>query len=80
MRADNLSVQCPDDDCADIVRDRDTTGRYFPVSTNDMVYIFDADVLHIFKVRLTEAEDDLPLITAESTIQSILQEYRLFAC
>lgn len=57
---------------------RSDSGAYVPVSTDGAVYIFNGDELHTFKVTLTENFDDLPSITEQSTIASILADYRRF--
>jgi hypothetical protein len=66
------------DDCSNTVLVRSETGAYVPVSTDGAVYIFEEDALHTFRVTLTENGDDLPLITEQSTIASIIADYRRF--
>ena len=66
------------DNYTDTLHVRSKTGVYVPVSTDGVVYIFEGDDLHSFRVRLTEAGDDLPLITEQSTIPSIMAAYRRF--
>jgi len=66
------------DDYTEMLYIRSETGAHVPVSTDGAVYLFAGDDLHAFKVTLTENGNDIPLITEQSTIASIIADYRRF--